>query len=233
MIPPATIPTPKSLAPRPLSHSSLSAIFAWHCRRYPLLKAQDIYKLIHQGVYGPGHIIASATAARQALENELTDLEARSQEPKVKAQQSDEELLEAIDPDGRLVRVNLRPLSARRCKVQGARCKMQNVEWLVDALVESARRVKGDRVQMKRRLAAAVRWCRTNLPRQAAELEQMVARAGESGYPAFHHSPAYSRAYRPAYRVILSDCLSPDPGVNHQDTKSQRAARSQKLEAGS
>jgi hypothetical protein len=79
-------------------------------------------------------------------------------------------------------------------------------------MVESARRVKGDPDQMKRRLAAAVRWCRMNLPRQAGELERMAVRAEELGFPAFHHSPAYARAYRPAYRVVLRTCVR--KGVN-------------------
>jgi hypothetical protein len=170
-----------------------------------LLRAQDIYKLVHQGVFGPGHIIASAAAARRALESELAALEVKGQKARAKRQNSDEEVLEPIDPKNRLVRVNLRPWGRSPCgdSPRGA------AGWLAEALVESARRVKGGPEQMKRRLAAAVRWCRRNLPRQAAELERMAAQAGESGFPAFHHSPAYKRAYRPAYRVILSDCLKP------------------------
>lgn len=167
------------------------------------MRAQDIYKLVHQGVFGPGHFIASAARARRMLEEEMAALEVQSQtEPE----------FEAIDPNGMLVRVNLRPIAgaaeARRQKSEGRRQKEEcRSGWLAEALVESARRVRGDSAQMRRRLAAAVRWCRTNLPRQAGELERMAARAAESGYPAFHHSPAYRRAYRPAYRVILSDCL--------------------------
>lgn len=163
------------------------------------MRAQDIYKLVHQGVFGPGHIIASAARARQGLKQEMAALEARSPKSKVRSQSEPE--LEAIEPRGRLVRVNLRPLFGEG----GGRY----ADWLVEALVVSARSVKGNPVQMNQRLAAAVRWCRGNLPRQAAELEQMAARAGESDFPAFHHSVAYSRAYRPAYRVILSDCLRP------------------------
>jgi hypothetical protein len=142
----------------------------------------------------------------------MAALEVRSQKPRAKSQKRDEELLERIDPAGRLVRVNLRPF-AERCRRQSARGKMQDAEWLVSAMVESARRVKGDSEQMRRRLAAAVRWCRKNLPRQAADVERIAARAEESGYPAFHHSPAYTRAYRPAYRVVLVTCLSRKPAL--------------------
>ncbi len=193
----------------------MSAILAWHRRRYPLLKASDIYKLGHQGVFGPGHAITNAAQAKRMLEEEMAALEVRSQRAKAKRQKSDEELFEPIDPDGRLVRVNLRPFLGE-VKGQEAKAKWQNrgradAVWLAEAMVESARRVEGDPGQMKRRLSAAVRWCRGNLPRQAAELEQMAAQAGESGYPAFHHSPAYKRVYRPAYRVVLMTCLNQKP----------------------
>ena len=87
--------------------------------------------------------------------------------------------------------------------MQIAKCKTQNAGWLTKAMVESARRVKGDPEQMRRRLSAAIGWGRKNLPRQAAGLERIAVEAREAGYPAFHHSPAYTREYRPAYRVIL------------------------------
>lgn len=183
-------PRPSSLVP-----ASLAAVLDWHMRRYPLLQAQDIYKLVYQGVFGPGHIIASADFARRALEDELAALEVQSPMSKVRSQNESE--FEPIDPSGVLLRVNLRPLAGQA----GA------VEWLATALIESARRVKGNREQMGRRLSAAVRRCRKNLPRQATELERIAVEALEAGCPAFHHSPAYRRAYQPAYRVILRTCL--------------------------
>jgi hypothetical protein len=166
------------------------------------LRAQDIYKLIHQGVFGPGHITASTEEARSTLEDEVRSqkLEGRWQNGRP------EELVEEIDPTGRLARVNLRPMIEQGRGMKDE-CGKSGSEWLVRAMVESARRVKGDPVRMERRLADAVRWCRESIPRQAAEIERLAARAEESGFPAFHHSPEYSRAYRPAYRVILSGCL--------------------------
>jgi len=179
------------------------------------MRAQDIYKLVHQGVFGPGHIIASAAAARRALATEcrLQNADCRMQNG------GEEDLLEPIDADNRLVRVNLRPMLGGGGRMRDECGKRRdgspgaNIDWLAKAMVESARRVKGDPGQMKRRMAAAVRWCYRNLPRQAVELERMAARAEESGFPAFHHSPSYSRAYRPAYRVILRACLNPKTGI--------------------
>jgi hypothetical protein len=192
-----------------------------------LLRAQDIYKLIQQGVFGPGHIIASAAGARLALATEcrLQNADCRRQNG------AGEDAIEPIDPENRLVRVNLRPMLRMRDEGGKRKNRMGRADaaWLTNALMESARRVKGDPAQMKRRLGAAVRWCRKNLPRQAAELDRIAAQAEESGYPAFHHSPAYSRAYRPAYRVVLTSCL--DPRVrSRQKGRTKREVRSERLE---
>ena len=195
--------------------SSLVAILNWHRQRYPLLRAQDIYKLVHQGVFGPGHSIASAEQAKRSLKDEVGRLKAEA-----RRWSGDEELIEPIDPDGRLVRANLRPFLGE-VKGQEARAKRQSrqtadAEWLATALVESARRVKGDPDEMARRLAVAVGWCRKNLPRQAAGLERTAVEAREAGYPAFHHSPAYKREYRPAYRVVRSDLVRQIPSTKSQ-----------------
>jgi hypothetical protein len=216
--------------------SSLAAVLDWHRRRYPLLQARDIYKLVHQGVFGPGHAVASAAQARDGLARELRALatECRIQIADCRLQNcADEELIEPIDPRGRLVRVNLRPFLGE-VKGQKAKAKRQNrgradAGWLAEALVESARRVKGNPAQMARRLSAAVRWCRKDLPRQAAGLERMAALAREAGYPAFHHSPAYQRAYRPAYRVSLKTCLDSMARLSRKG-RPKREVRGEKLE---
>jgi hypothetical protein len=188
-----------------------------------LLRAPDVYKLIHQGVFGPGHMFVNEQRVRARLKDELQELanQVKGQGARVTSRSPVEGLIEEIDPRGKLVRVNLGSMVAAQSRMQTAECKMQNVSWVAEAMVESARRVKGDHEQMRRRLAAAVRWCRKNLPRQAGEFERLAARAEDSGYPAFHHSSAYARAYSPAYRVILARCLG------------KNSRRSQRREAGS
>jgi len=206
---PSRFPPPVPDPPIP----DLAAVLDWHKQRYPLLQARDIYKLIHQSVFGPGHAVASAERARVALTAELRALatQCKMQTAKCRVQRDgNEELIEPIDAGGKLVRVNLRPLSRKvRREKSEVRNRSRNegdgteVEWLADALLESARRVKGNPDQMRRRLTAAVRWCRTNLPLQAVELARIAVEAGAAGFPALHHSPTYKQAYRPAYRVVI------------------------------
>lgn len=171
-----------------------------------MLQARDIYKLVHQSVFGPGHAVASAVRARVALATELRALatQCKMQTAKCRVQQDgNEELIEPIDPNGKLVRVNLRPTLEPWGQSPCGDRPLGVAEWLAAAMVESARRVKGDPEQMRRRLTAAVRWCRTNLPLQSVELARIAVEAGAAGFPALHHSPTYKRAYRPAYRVVI------------------------------
>lgn len=75
-----------------------------HLTRYPLMELRDVYKLLYQGMLGPGHLLAApgTFAARLWLEYEAVPAAAA------------ESLYESVRPDGRLLRVHLRPFKARR-----------------------------------------------------------------------------------------------------------------------
>ncbi|MCU0233750.1 MAG: hypothetical protein MUE90_06950, partial [Thermoanaerobaculales bacterium] len=77
--------------------------FGDHLRSHPLAGAEDLYKLLHQSVFGPGHAIPNREAARTYLERELAGLAASLAE---------EPACEALGGDPPLVRVNLRPFAA-------------------------------------------------------------------------------------------------------------------------
>lgn len=50
-------------------------IINWHKHKYPLLQKSDIYKLIYQGEFGPGHSITNKHQALARLLNEVARLE--------------------------------------------------------------------------------------------------------------------------------------------------------------
>ncbi len=160
---------------------TLAAVLDWHLERYPLLAAADVYKLIHQGVYGPGHIIRDAASAREDLLREYAALSDRSDltDP-----------FEPVAPDNRFIRVNLPGLDSA------------GVERLLAALLESAREVPADHGTMRERLLSAAEWARTRRPEADRALRQLLAESEPLGFPARHHSVAYRDAYRPAYRVV-------------------------------
>jgi len=171
-------------------------VLAWHLRRYPQLEAADAYKLLHQGAFGPGHLLADPAAAQRRLVRELAGLEPAD----------DEAPAEPIDPAGRLVRVNLRPLAGRN----------EAVAALAAALVRSAAEVRPDPARLAGRLAEAAAWLRAARPEMAGELERLAVEAGKQGYPARHHSRQYRLSYRPAYRVVLSRLW---PGAGHPESE--------------
>ncbi len=171
-----------------MSEERLVALIRAHLGRYPEAQIADVYKLLHQGVFGPGHAIVNKKATREWLEHE-----ASQQTPA-----ADEMLIESVHPDGLMVRVHLRPYLAHRGSLAA----------LLDAFVRSAERVQGDPDTMARwwslfqALCAQGELCSRVCEQREAMLFGRV-RAQEN-WPAVHHSPAYCQAYRPAYRVLIA-----------------------------
>lgn len=160
------------------------AILDWHFRRYPLWRAEDIYKLIYQGVFGPSHLEADPEGLAIRLKEELAGLGKRCLAI---------EETEPVDPDGVLVRVNLMAVadSAPRQKS------------LLEALVVTINEFVPEPEKLESRLGWAQRWCEKNLPLEVIRLKKLT---GERPSPPVH-SEVYQRVYRPAYRVIFSRFL--------------------------
>ena len=163
----------------------ITGLLDWHLQRYPLLRAEDVYKLLHQGVFGPGHIIADPDTARRALEAEFVRVRKHCCMQAAGP-------TEPLDPEENIIRVNLEPLH----DVPDA------TGLLLAVLLASASRVSGSPDEMRARLDTALRWCRDRLPDQHAALAELSRAAAEDGYRPRHHSRVYEAAYRPAYRVV-------------------------------
>jgi hypothetical protein len=72
----------------------------YHLFRYPHLRVQDAYKMLYQGEFGVGHLLGDGQGARRYLLEELATMDTADR---------GEDLLDPVSPDGRMVRVNLRP----------------------------------------------------------------------------------------------------------------------------
>jgi hypothetical protein len=161
-----------------------------HLRRYPESDFHDVYKLLHQAAFGPGHAI---TDKRKALEWIERDLDAP-------APGFDEPLAEIIHPAGEMVRLHLRPYAA-----QGG-----NLRRLRGAFAASAEATDEQPDLMARWWAAFCAWVEAgDAPRSGGfDLHEMVLFGqawGERGWPAGRHSNAYRDVYTPAYRVLTAD----------------------------
>lgn len=159
----------------------LESILQSHLVRYPEMKIQDLYKLIHQSVMGSGHAVTDPEAARRWLERELAEMGDGAPEP----------LLDPISADGQMARVHLRSFLA-----QGG-----DPQKLLSAFLRTANEFHGDEATLKREWAIATRM--EIFP--PAEMEDFIQNL--QGYPAVRHSATFTQRYRPAYRVILQKYL--------------------------
>jgi hypothetical protein len=169
-----------------MSDEAVAALIRTHVKRYPTIEIQDVYKLLHQAVFGPGHAITNQRATRDWLERESELL----------IPVYDEALLENIHPQGQIVRVHLRPYLAAR----------GNLEKLLDGYIRSSAVVQGDIATMAAWWDIFRRMTEGSGPlasRFSARTVSLVGRTRASeNWPASHHSPAYDQTYKPAYRVL-------------------------------
>lgn len=155
-----------------------------HVARYPLMVWQDAYKLLFQGILGPKHLVTAPEAFETRLLAEYTAVPPAT----------DELLYEPVRPDGRLLRVHLRPF-----KAHGG-----DPDRLLAACFAAARMPWGAPSEL-----AAV-WTDVAQARRAGRWPQLgvvtafSAWLAASGYPAVHHSAQYREVYRPAYRLICA-----------------------------
>lgn len=159
---------------------------AEHLDSHPAATAQDVYKFIHQGIFGPGHMIPDRDAAGRYLSREIEALD---------LSQVIEAPCEPLWSEPPMMRVHLRPYVRAGF----------DVGELVDALIATAGHIDGDSGEMRRALDAASDWLRdAGRPDTADELSRLRADMQPSGFPAVHHSEEYRAAYHPAYRVVLA-----------------------------
>ncbi|MBN1202331.1 MAG: hypothetical protein JXJ20_10790 [Anaerolineae bacterium] len=172
-----------------MSDDRVIALIKTHLARYPQAEIPDVYKLLHQATFGPGHLITNRRVERDWLERRMEQL----------APSGDEPLVENIHPDGLVVRVHLRPYLVYNSKSRP----------LMDALVRSAEQVQGDPATMAARWTVFETMVRSDaayaarFSRQEIDIFEQV-RTHEH-WPAVHHSPAYHAAYCPDYRVLTRD----------------------------
>jgi len=154
----------------------------WAC--YPQMQPQDLYKLAFQGALGNEHLMSDTVMVRRYLLEELESVRPSNDEP----------LFEAINADGSLVRVNLRPFKAGGL----------DPEVLLAAMVRTgstfvpSEQVLESYLGEIRRLSLEER-----IPVTLGELLPYLEQQRAAGFPSVHHSAEYTEHYHPAYRVVL------------------------------
>ncbi|MCS7055528.1 MAG: hypothetical protein NZM18_05055 [Thermoflexales bacterium] len=163
--------------------TSFRAILGDHIQRYPLMQAEDIYKLLHQACLGSEHAVQDLDGVRRWLTRELAEMDTGPDDP----------LIDPISPDGRIVRIHLRPYVAAGL----------DPAHLLEAFVRTANHYRGPRDELERALEEAIALAEARvLPCDARHLRELSRGLAAQGFPAIHHSDVYVHAYRPAYRVV-------------------------------
>lgn len=172
----------------PVGRAVFQAILTHHVTRYPAMRLEDVYKLVHQAALGSEHAVSDWGAAQRWLEQELAGLGEGPAEP----------LLDPISPDACILRVHLWPFVA----------SSGDVAQLLEAFVRTASEYRGSTAQLQvywtnvEEMAATGR-----LPFQQADVQDYWRQMELMGYPAAHHSAVYKATYRPAYRVVAYEFL--------------------------
>ena len=147
---------------------------------------QDLYKNFFQEQFGPGHLVPDTASATRYLRYELQSMKGES-----------EALYESIGIEGRFVRVNLAVISRGYI----------TIEAFLDAFLRSATCFELPAIEDWK-----IRWNEIEdtiikmgldktLPRFESDSQAIEALLNQGEY-VMHHSPEYSEAYQPHYRLI-------------------------------
>ena len=161
----------------------MTEILRAHFARYPQMTPQDAVKLLYQSAFGPGHLIRDEGYARRRLAEELAQ-----------TAPCDGPLLEEIG--GGYARLHL-----AAAKAEG----MAETEIFAAFFRAANRQTPGkaafeQELSLLEGLAAAGK-----TPFSAEALADYLARYRADGCPMVSHSEIYRNAYRPAYRVVLTE----------------------------
>lgn len=154
-------------------------------QRQPSESPEDLYKFVHHAAMGNAHLLQHGDA-RLFLLQEWDEIVADSAE----------QLIVPLSPDGRVVRLNLRP-----CKARGV-----TAEQIWSAIERSAAAQYGGAEWLERWWKEVVEQAsRGNLDIPEDVLRDYFEERRAEDFPAVHHSPVYEMNYQPSYRVLLRE----------------------------
>jgi hypothetical protein len=167
--------------------NDLTELVNYHLDLHKDAELRDLYKLVHQSVFGPEHL--GEGASENAIAEEMKGAEDVGFE---------EPLLEPISIDAGACRVNLS--TAREQSIPAS--------LLAEAMRSSAPIFAGDQSEF------ALRWrelgdCLEQLARKfdIQDYRKLTSAMAEKEFPPLHHSGPYREQNRPAYRVLKRDQL--------------------------
>lgn len=164
--------------------SGTDQILLRHAAKYPKMEVRDAVKLLYQGEFGCGHLVASSGGSMACLRQEMQRVR----------QDGSQALCEDIG--GEFCRLHLSALDSGE----------EQLLAVNRALVASASQPVGNPESFRGKLAGLNRLAGQGLlPFSAKEVESYLEEYEKAGMPAVHHSGRYREVYNPAYRVIRKE----------------------------
>ena len=90
-----------------ISHSQCGEALIRYAERYPATESQDLYKLVFQDLYGPGHLLTDSMAAVRYISKEVAEMKDSYPEDFSNVNDGPFPLYEYTLCDSNFVRVNL------------------------------------------------------------------------------------------------------------------------------
>lgn len=167
----------------------MKEIITDHIKRYPLMEAKDLVKLIYQSEFGGGHMITDRRNSFMRLCDEYNSIShmALCQNPRRPGTE---------DIGGGIIRVDLHSFNTN----------IYSLSMLNDIFVDSASLIKGSKSRFEDKLYLLIEMSSDGLlPVSHEKLTNYLDFYKKDGYPAVSHSEIYKKAYDPAYRVVCRD----------------------------
>lgn len=153
-----------------------------HCRKYPELTVQDLFKFVYQSSFGCEHLVSDVEKVKTYI---CKEAEA--------ARPATGDLTEPLD--GAYCRVHLDYLK------EGL-----SADTFARLFVLSAEPVEDGKAQLEEKLTLLTELARDGeIPFTSEEVTGALEQWRDAGYPACHHSEAFRAAYAPAYRLMKKE----------------------------
>lgn len=177
-----------SLNAQDIKNLSIKETLLQELKRHPESNVQDIYKFLHQAAFGSEHAVKNIDAVKKWMDSEIAGLD----------NSIEDELVNYLSADRKIVRVNLRPYLKAG----------MDVSLLLNAFIKTANEYKGSAETFTRYWNEAILIAEKGKYNfNSKEMKSFYSEYEKLGFPAMHHSDKYSTAYKPAYRVINIELL--------------------------
>ena len=159
-----------------------------HLEDAPRMEPQDAVKLAYQSAFGCGHLLPAQEICARMIENEIN------------ANAENEDAFPFIPIGNGLCRLNLASPPVRALGAERLARMMQASDEAV--------RERGDNTERFSHALELIKSLAQNgeAPFSLQAFQAYVAEYRAQCCPVVSHTPAYREAYRPAYRVVLTDC---------------------------